>query len=83
MNILKIFKEMSTLNEPWGLYTPTLYKNKIGDVLWHCKLISTCGPLFHKTRKILKEAIWNCYHDVTNQYKKLNKLKEDEFKGGI
>jgi hypothetical protein len=41
---MKMIEEMATVNDPWNLLEPYLYKDKIGDSLWHCE-IRTCDGI--------------------------------------
>jgi hypothetical protein len=37
---LEILNEMASTKEPWGLFEPYLWKDKVGDSRWHCEIRS-------------------------------------------
>lgn len=64
MDTIKIIKEMGSINEPFGLFEPYIWKDKIGDSLWHCKIMSCDAILIHETGETLKEAVEKCYKKI-------------------
>lgn len=74
------FKEMASIEEPWELFEPKLWKDKIGDGLWHCAMKSPSAILSECTGKTMDEAIENCYNHFTESAKKYNEelIKEKE-----
>ena len=62
---IKMFEEMASTNEPFGLFEPKLWKDKIGDSLWHCGLYAVSGCIIEATGNTMDEAVRNCYEAVT------------------
>ncbi len=59
---IKMMEDMASVND---LFEPKLWKDKIGDGLWHCGLFSVNGCIIEATGKTMDEAVRNCYEAVT------------------
>ena len=60
--VQEMIEEMGSIKEPWELFELTIFRDKIGDSLWHCKICSCDAILIHKTGESLKEAVSECYY---------------------
>ena len=61
---IKMLEDMASVNEPFGLFEPRLWKDKIGDSLWHCGLFSVNGCIIEATGNTMEEAVRNCYEAI-------------------
>ena len=64
MNEIEMLRQMGSIIEPWDLFEPHLWKDKIGDSLWHCSLKGVNGTICEGKAPILQEAIADCYDRV-------------------
>lgn len=60
---ISIFKEMAGIKEPFGLFEPYLWADKIGDGLWHCEIRSVDAILAKGKAESMEDAIYKCYKD--------------------
>lgn len=63
--ILEILTDMGSVNDPWELFEPYLYKDKLGDSQWHCEIRTIHNrPIYKGEGKTIPEAVFNCYDDA-------------------
>ena len=62
MRAIEMLKEMASVKEPFGLFEPHLWRDKIGDSLWHCYITSVDCKLAEGTGETMEESIKNCYN---------------------
>ena len=55
-------KMMASIDEPFGLFEPHLWKDKIGDSKWHCDIRSCDSILTRGLGDTMEEAIIDCYN---------------------
>lgn len=65
------FKQMASTDEPFGLFEPKLWKDKIGNSLWYCAMNSVGGFIVEATGKTMEEAIDGCYEKMIEKDKSL------------
>ncbi len=64
-NQLTKLEEMTYLYEPWGLFEPHIWRDKIGDSLWHCYLTASCGrKVAEGSGETMGDAIDACYRQM-------------------
>lgn len=56
--------EMGWINEPWGLFEPHLWKDKLGDSVWICEIRTTHNTLWSGHGATPLEAVENCYFEA-------------------
>ena len=61
---LEKFKKMASTEDPFNLFEPKLWNDKIGDGLWHCALCSVGGVIVETTGETMEVAIDRCYEKV-------------------
>lgn len=52
---------MGDVDEPWGLFEPYIWRDKLGDSQWHCEMRSNCAQFWHGTGDTPLEAVEACY----------------------
>ena len=57
----EMLEEMASVSEPWGLFEPHLWRDKIGDGKWHCYIQSVCAQFAESTGDSPEEAVEKCY----------------------
>lgn len=70
--LANMLDEMGGVGEPWGLFEPYLWKDKLGDSKWHCEVQSNCASFWHGCGNTVEEAVRNCYRLATDTPKKDN-----------
>jgi len=66
MTAIEKFKQMASTDDPFNLFEPKLWKDKIGDSLWHCAMCGvSSGFLAESTGKTMEDAIEGCYEEMT------------------
>lgn len=61
---LEKFQKMASTDQPFGLFEPKLWKDKIGDSLWHCAMNSVGGNIVETTGSTMEEAIDLCFEKI-------------------
>jgi hypothetical protein len=54
-------EEMGGLKEPFGLFELTIFRDKIGDSLWHVKITSPDAIIRNESARTLDEAVEKVY----------------------
>ena len=63
LETIKMIEEMAGIDEPWELFEPYIWKDKIGDSLWHCEIRSVDATLAQGMGVDLDQAIERCYRE--------------------
>ena len=65
---------MTTSHDPWGLFEPQLFFDKLDGPAWHFTIRSTCGPMVEMVDKSAPMAIakgalkfWEAMYPIVNQ----------------
>ena len=67
-SIVGILREMGEVHEPWGLYEPYLWRDKVSDDLWHCELQTVNGSIWQGKGNTVEEAVIQCYRRALKAY---------------
>lgn len=67
--LLELIEEFAKVDEPYGLFEPHLWKDKIGDSLWHVYMQSVCAKFCESTGETPEEAMANLYLEFNQKNK--------------
>lgn len=57
-----LLKVMGGIDDPFELFEPFLWKDKIGDSMWHCEIRSVDAIIWYGNGDTALEAVEACYN---------------------
>lgn len=59
--LASILELMGSIDEPWELFEPYLYKDKLGDSCWKCEVRSVDALIWYGEGATAEQAVEACY----------------------
>jgi len=73
--LLEMIYAMGSVGEPFGLFEPYIWRDKIGDGKWHCEIRSVDVIMASSSGMVLENVVRDVYEQMLS---KLLKEKENE-----
>ena len=64
MTTIEMIEEMGSIKEPFGLFELTIFRDKIGDSLWHVKITSCDAIIRNDSARTLEDAVLKTYNSM-------------------
>lgn len=80
-SVVEAIENMGSINEPYELFEPYIYKDKLGDSMWHCEIRTTHSVLWHGEGGGVHEAVYNCEQEVAGKSDRITALRGADLGG--
>jgi hypothetical protein len=74
---VEMLQEMAGIGEPFELFEPKLWYDKLGDSCWKCEVHSNCMIMWSGQGDTMQEAVEACYKDATKSADIKKRLLEE------